>query len=88
MVERWDIESGADALIVSMPNHGTPNLNIMRDVGSLRILDDTMSLSSWCAKLWLRQHAGQTGSGEPDVPCSHALPRGDRRNDSKLKGQL
>lgn len=47
-----------------------------------------MSSSSWWAELWLRQDAGLTGSGEPDVPLYHALPRSDRRNDSKLKGQL
>jgi hypothetical protein len=68
-----------------MPNHGRPNLNILGVLDHMRILDDTMSSSSWCAELWLRQNAGQTGSGEPDVPCHHALPR---RNDSKLKGQL
>ena len=88
MVGSWDIESGADALIVSMPNHGTPNLNIMGMLDHMRILEDTMSSSSWCAEHWLRQNAGQTGSGEPDVLCYHALPRSDRRSDSKLKGQL
>lgn len=39
----------------------------------MRTLENTMSSSSWWAELWLRQNAGQTGSGEPGVPCYYAV---------------
>ena len=54
MVRRWDIESGADALIASMPNYGTPNLDIMG------MLDHRESLRLRCH----RRHGGlESGSG-------------------------
>lgn len=70
---KWDIETVADVLIATVEQ---PSRVRHYHHGSCWIVGNpwrTMSSASFWAESSLRQDAGLTGGGEPDVPCYLAV---------------